>query len=58
MYGFNLLMLTSTRLGSNLSIGTNKIILLGKQYWILYGPNHRLWNLGACLGIVPGNHST
>jgi hypothetical protein len=37
-----LLMLTSTKLGLNLLIITNNIVLLSKQYWILYGPSHRL----------------
>ncbi len=35
MYGFNLLTLTSIGLGSNLSMVTNKTLLLGKQYYIL-----------------------
>jgi hypothetical protein len=34
MYGFNLLMLTSSRLGSNLSMVTSKMVLLGKHYCI------------------------
>jgi len=34
LYGFNLLMLTSIGLGSNLSMVTSKIVLLGKQYCI------------------------
>jgi hypothetical protein len=36
---------------------TNRTILLGKQYWIMYGPNHCLWNLGACLETAFGNHN-
>jgi hypothetical protein len=42
MYGLNLLTLTNTKLGLNLSMVTNKMILLCKQYCILQGPNHCL----------------
>jgi hypothetical protein len=58
LYGFNLFMLTSIGFGSNLPIVTSKIILLGKQCWILCGPNHHLKIFGACLEKTLGNHNT
>jgi len=51
-------MLTNTKLGSNLSIIINNIILFGKQYWILYGLKHHFKNLGLCVLIALGNHKT
>jgi len=51
-------MLTNIGLELNLLIVISSTILFGKQYWILYGLNHHLLNLGLCALIALGNHKT
>jgi hypothetical protein len=55
LYGFNLLTLTNTRFGSKLLIETRKTLLLGKQFYILNGPND-LFAQGVFSPL--GNHIT
>ncbi len=56
--GFNLLTLTNIGFGSKLLTKTKRIILLGKQYYTLNGPNQLFLNFPRCVFSPLGNHKT
>jgi hypothetical protein len=58
VYGFNILTLTNIGFGSKVLIETRRIVLLGKQYYTLNGPNYIFLNLPICVFSPLGNHKT
>jgi hypothetical protein len=58
LQGLNLLMFTKMRFNSNLLMLISSIILMGRQYYNLYEPNHHLLNFLACSFLPFGNQKT
>jgi hypothetical protein len=56
--GLSLLMFTKMGFCSNLSMLTSSIILLARQYCILYEPNHHFLNFPMCFFLPFGNQRT
>jgi hypothetical protein len=52
---FELLMFAKMGFGSNLLMLTNSIILLGRQYCILYRPNHHFLIFPVCSFLLRKN---
>jgi hypothetical protein len=58
LQGLNLLMFTKMRFNSNLLMLISSIILMGRQYYNLYAPNHHLLNFLVCSFLSFGNQKT
>ncbi len=56
--GLKLSMFTKMGFGSNLLMLTSNLVLLGRQYYILYKPNHHFLNFLVCFFIPSGNWRT
>ncbi len=55
LQGLSLLIFTKMGFGSNLLMLTKSIVLLGRQYYILYEPSHHFLNFSVCSFLPFGN---